>query len=102
MAQPRPNVAQLSRLASDVKAQTTVEGRMPVAVMLLFEEPTKASQAAVRVVEYARDERSERVISATADASKPARPVPKPRRRRGSSAAAHAARSPIDLGQSTA
>ena len=81
MAQPKPNVAKLARLASDVKAQVTLEGRMPVVAMLLFDEPAKSSQAAVRVVEYARDERSDRVITAAAEASRPQKPVRVRRRR---------------------
>lgn len=73
-AAPAISAAMLAKLSVDLRIMIDREGRLPDAVLVLFPEPEKAGQAAVRVNEYEANERVDRVVEAVAAASKPTPP----------------------------
>ena len=59
----------LARLSVDLRMSIAAEGRLPDAVILVFPEPEAEDHVAVRVNEYNRDARLERVVKALAQAT---------------------------------
>jgi hypothetical protein len=80
------SIAMIARMASDLKIQIATEGRLPEAIMLIFPEPKRKGETAVRALQYAETERLTNVIEATAAATKPKNPA-----RRGSTSQKRAA-----------
>jgi len=86
-----PSIAMLARMSADLRIQIGQEGRQPEAILIVFPEPTRAGETAVRALQYAAtSERLDQVISATAEATKPS-VIPKRRGSRTSHKAAAAA-----------
>lgn len=73
MTKQKPAVGpgMLAKLSVDLRIAIAAEGRLPEAVVLLFPEPTKAGEVVVRVNEYVRSERTDRVCDAIASATRP-------------------------------
>ncbi|MGV0985076.1 MAG: hypothetical protein ACOYB2_11005 [Limnohabitans sp.] len=65
------SAAMLAKLSVDLRLAIDAEGRVPEVVLMVFAEPTKQGEVAVRVNEYRRDARTERVIDAVASATRP-------------------------------
>lgn len=61
----------LAKMSVDLRIAIDREGRLPDAVLIVFPEPKKAGQAAIRVNEYESNQRLDRVVDAVAAATEP-------------------------------
>ena len=61
----------LAKLSVDLRVVIDAEGRLPQAVVLVFAEPTRKGEVAIRVNEYVRDERMDRILDAVVVATAP-------------------------------
>lgn len=56
--------AMLAKMSVDLRIAIDAEGRLPVAVVMIFAKPTNTRQVSVRVNEYERDARTNEILDA--------------------------------------